>query len=257
MSWTAPYGPSDTKLIYEGSGQLTKVDYSYDGKTMFVSDSGAVTAVRVADPSKRYSLGRGVTVPAGGGGRGGGGGGGFGGAADGAETGGALATKRGPNGLPVVIVGSDDKTVFLSGTRAPGANWQTQAPRPWVDKLDFESGKRDRVFDSPTSGYDTFVTALDDDYSAYLYTHQAPTVIEDVYLHDAKAGTNNQITHAVDVAPEVSHIGRRARVCRASSGSIRANTRRSRITIVRAGRRTSTRSRIRRRCVLLRRRSSG
>ena len=44
MSWTAPYGPGDTKLIYEGSGQLTNVAYSYDGRTMFVSDSGAVIA---------------------------------------------------------------------------------------------------------------------------------------------------------------------------------------------------------------------
>jgi dipeptidyl aminopeptidase/acylaminoacyl peptidase len=217
MSWMAPFGPGDTKLIYEGSGQLTKVDYSYDGKTMFVSDSGEVIAIRTSDPSKRYNLGRGVTVPAGGGGRGGGGG--FGAVADTSATGGALATRRGPNGLPVVIVASDGKTVYLSGTRMPGANWNTQAPRPWVDKLDFENGQRDRVFDSPASGYDTFVTALDDDYSQYLYTHQSPTVIEDVYLRDAKAGTSTQITHAVDVAPEVSHaVHKRVQVTRQRDG---------------------------------------
>jgi dipeptidyl aminopeptidase/acylaminoacyl peptidase len=205
MSWVAPYGPGDSKMIYEGSGQLTSVAYSYDGKTMFVSDSGAVIAVRTSEPSKRFNLGRGVTVPAGGGGGRGGGGGAFGAAgADTSAAGGALATKRGPNGLPVVIVGSDNKTVYLSGTRNPGANWNTQAPRPWVDKLDFESGKRDRVFDSPANGFDEFVTALDDDYSAYIYTHETPTVIQDAYLRDAKAGTSTQITHAKDVAPEVS-----------------------------------------------------
>ena len=48
--------------------------------------------------------------------------------------------KRAPNGQQVVVVGSDNKTVFVSGTRMPGANWKTQAPRPWVDKLDFETG---------------------------------------------------------------------------------------------------------------------
>ncbi|MGH7654385.1 MAG: alpha/beta hydrolase family protein, partial [Gemmatimonadaceae bacterium] len=204
MSWVAPYGPDDTKEIYEGSGQLTNVSYSADGKTLFVSDSGTITAVRVADPSKRYSLGRGVTLATGGG-RGGGGGGGFGGAATGAgETGGALATKRGPNGPPVVIVGSDNKTVYLSGTRMPGANWNTEAPRPWVDKLDFESGKRDRLLDSPANEFDTFVTALDDDYSAFIYTRESPTVIEDAWLRDMKTATSTQITHAKDVAPEVS-----------------------------------------------------
>ncbi|HEV8410325.1 MAG TPA: prolyl oligopeptidase family serine peptidase [Gemmatimonadaceae bacterium] len=204
MSWTAPYGPNDTKLIYEGSAQLAGVAYSYDGKTMFVTDSGSVIAVRAADPSKRYNLGRGVTVPAGGGGRAGGGGGAFGGGADTSTTGGRLEMKRGPNGANVVMVGSDNKTVYLSGTRSPGANWNTQAPRPWVDKLDFETGKRDRVFDSPANAYDEFVSALDDDFSAYIYTHESPTVIQDAYLRDAKAGTSTQITHAKDVAPEVS-----------------------------------------------------
>ncbi len=203
MSWVAPYGPGDTKQLYEGSGQLTSVAFSADGKTMFVNDSGAVTAIRTADPSKRYSLGRGVTVGGGGGRGGAGGAAGAAGAGDG-ETGGALATKRGPNGSPVVIVGSDNKTVYLSGTRAPGANWNTQAPRPWVDKLDFESGKRDRVFDSPTNEYDEFVTALDDDYSAYIYTRESPTTIQDAWVRDTKSGTIIQITHAKDVAPEVS-----------------------------------------------------
>jgi dipeptidyl aminopeptidase/acylaminoacyl peptidase len=204
MSWVAPYGAGDTRLIYEGSGQLSNVAFSYDGKTMFVSDSGAVIVLRSADPSKRYNLGRGVTVPAAGGGRGGGGGA-FGAAgADTGTTGGALATKRGPNGVPVVIVASDNKTVYLSGTRAPGANWVTQAPRPWVDRLDFEGGTRNRLFESPADTYDEFVTALDDDYFAYIYTHESPTVIQDAYLRDAKAGTSTQITHAKDVAPEVS-----------------------------------------------------
>ena len=128
MSWVAPYGPGDVKQLYEGSGQLTSVAFSADGKTMFVSDSGAVTAIRTADPSKRYALGRGVTVSGGGGGRGGAGGGFGAAAADAGETGGALATKRGPNGSTVVIVGSDNKTVYLSGSRMPGANWNTQAP---------------------------------------------------------------------------------------------------------------------------------
>jgi dipeptidyl aminopeptidase/acylaminoacyl peptidase len=202
MSWVAPFGPGDTKLIYEGSGQLTSVAFSYDGKTMFVSDSGAVIAIRTSDPTKRYNLGRGVTVSSGGGGRGGGG---FGGAgADTTANGGALATKRGPNGPLVVIVASDNKTVYLSGTRAPAANWNTQAPRPWVDKVDFESNKRDRIFDSPADGFDEFVTALNDDYSAYIYTHESPTVIQDAYLRDARTGKSTQLTHAKDVAPEVS-----------------------------------------------------
>jgi dienelactone hydrolase len=204
VNWLPPYGANDTKILYEGSGRLTNVAFSGDGKTMFVSDSGTVLAIRTADPSKKFNLGAGVTIPGGGfGGRGGGGGrGGFGGGND--DTGGALATKTGPHGNPVVIVGSDGKTVFLSGNRMPGANWNTVGPRPWVDRLDFESGQRTRVFDAPGDSYEEFVTALDDDYSQYIYTHESPTVIQDAWLRDTKAGTSRQLTHAVDVGPSVS-----------------------------------------------------
>src|SRR5262249_28582867 len=150
------------------------------------------------------NLGTGVTLPSGGfGGRGGGGGrGGFGAATDSAG-GGALATRMGLHGEPVVIVGSDNKTLYLSGTRPPGASWNTQAPGPWVDKVDFETRQRSRVFDSPADAFEEFVTALDDDYGEYIYTKESPTVIADAWLH-AKNGADKQITHAVDVGPEVS-----------------------------------------------------
>ena len=270
MSWVAPYGPSDTKVLYEGSGRLTSVAFSADGKTMFVADSGAVFAMRTADPSKKCSLGTGVTLPGGGGfgGRGGGGGRGGAGAAD-DTTGGALATKSGPHGEPVVIVGSDNKTVFLSGTRTPGANWNTQGPRPWVDKLDFETGQRARVFDSPADAYDEFVTG-------------ARRRLRRVHLHariaDGDRRTRGCATRRAARARRSrtrSTSGRRsrgaqhkriqvtrprdgikfwvdltlparlearARDCPASSGSIRASTRRRPSTIARGTRRTSTSS---------------
>jgi dipeptidyl aminopeptidase/acylaminoacyl peptidase len=204
MSWMPPFGASDTKVIYEGSGRLASLAYSADGKTMFVADSGTVLAMRVADPSKKYNLGRGVTMPAPGGFGGRGGGGGFGAAADTSATGGALAMKRGPNGEQVVVVASDDKSVFLSGTRMPGAKWESQGPQPWVDRLDFETGKRTRVFESPGNAYDTFLSALDDDYSQFLYQHESPSTVPDVYLKDTKANAAKKITDNKDVAPEVT-----------------------------------------------------
>jgi dipeptidyl aminopeptidase/acylaminoacyl peptidase len=205
MSWMPPFGPGDAKLVYEGSGRLTGVAYGVDGKTMFVADSGTVIAIR---DGKRFSLGRGVTLPATGGGFGfGGGGGGRGGAAsaDTAVAGGALALRPNAHGIPSVIVSTDNKSVFVSGTRQPGANWQAQGPRPWVDRLDIETAQRTRVFDNPDAGaYDEFVTALDDDYSHYIYTHESPTVITDAYIRDAKANTSRKITNNRDVAPEVT-----------------------------------------------------
>src|SRR5207245_1180605 len=99
VDWLPPFGSSDIKVLYEGSGRLTSVAFSADGKTMFASDSGAVIAMRVADPSKKFNLGRGVTIPAAPGAFGGGRGGAFGSAgADTSAAGGALAMKPGANG---------------------------------------------------------------------------------------------------------------------------------------------------------------
>jgi dipeptidyl aminopeptidase/acylaminoacyl peptidase len=205
LGWLPPFGPNDTKLLYEGSPRLTSIAYASDGKTMFVADSGTVVAMRTGDPTRRFSLGRGVTMPGVGGFGGGGGRGGFGAGTDTSATGGALAMKRGATGLPYVVTASDNKTVFLSGVRNPGANWSTQAPRPWVDKHDIESGQRSRIFESPADAYDEFVTALDDDYTQFIYTHESPTMIADAYLRDVRgAGSRRKLTANKDVAPEVS-----------------------------------------------------
>ncbi|MCC7196073.1 MAG: S9 family peptidase [Gemmatimonadaceae bacterium] len=205
MNWLPPFGPGDTKVLYEGGAQLGSIAYSDDGKVMFAADSGTVFAVRTDDPSKRFNLGPGVTLSAGGGGRGGfGGAGGRGGAVGGDSTalGGALLTRRNATGENVVIVGADGKTVAVQGIRQPGVRWATEAPRPWVDKLDVENRQRARIMDSPADGFDQFVAALDDDFSALLYSHQSPTTIPDVWLKDA--GGARKITANVDVGPEVT-----------------------------------------------------
>jgi dipeptidyl aminopeptidase/acylaminoacyl peptidase len=221
MNWVAPYGPSDTQVILEGSARLTSVAYGTDGKTMFISDSGQVFAARAADPSRRFALGRGVTLGAGGGGfgRGGRGGGGGGAGSDSTALGGSLAVRVGAHGTPMVVVGSDARTVFLSGTRTPGASWQTQSPRPWVDKLDFESGQRTRIFDAPANAYEEFVVALDDDHSQYIYTHESPIVVPDAWLKNVAANTTTKITSNIDPAPEVTRAQmRRMQVTRPRDG---------------------------------------
>jgi dipeptidyl aminopeptidase/acylaminoacyl peptidase len=146
MSWLPPFGPNDTKLIFEGGPQLGTTMFSADGKMLFVADSGAVFALRLAD-GKKFNLGRGVTLSRGGGGGFGGGGGGGGRGAGDADTtvlGGALLTRSLPAGRTFVVVSSDAKSVAVTGTRAPRAAWASQAPRPWLDRIDIETGQRTR-----------------------------------------------------------------------------------------------------------------
>lgn len=206
MNWLPPFGPTDTKVIYEGGPALGSLVYGTDQSTLFAADSGTVFAVR-AD-GKRFNLGRGVTLAGGGGGFGGrGGGGGFGGgagAADSTVSGGALVTRSLPGGGSFVVLGKDAKTVAVTGNRAPGANWTKVGPRGWVETLDIETAARKRIFDAPGDAYDQFIAPLNDEFTEYLYTHESPTVIRDAYIRDVAAGTSKKITNNVDVGPEVS-----------------------------------------------------
>jgi dipeptidyl aminopeptidase/acylaminoacyl peptidase len=108
-----------------------------------------------------------------------------------------------------VIVGADGKSVLLAGVRAPRASWMRQAPVPWLDKLDFESGRKQRIFESPANAYEQFVVALDDEGSAFIHTRESPTVIRDAFLRDTRTGASTQLTKATDVAPEVTGAQRR------------------------------------------------
>lgn len=210
VQWSPPFGPDDTTTIYTGSGRLTSVMWSVNGRTMFVNDSGEVFAVRAADKSRRFALGRGITMP-GGGGFGGLGGGGGGGAPapDTVGTGGALVTKQGPTGERMVVVGGDDRTVFVTGTRMYGADWHQRAPRPWADRVEIETAARTRIFDSAADAYERMVVGLDDDHTRYIYTRQSPTEIEDAWLRNAATGQSQKLTSAVDVGPAVSQAVRK------------------------------------------------
>lgn len=202
VNWMPPFGAADVRVVYEGSGRMTAVAYGVDGKTMFVADSGTVIAVR---DGKRFNLGAGVTLPGFSGGFGFGGGRGGAANADTTVRGGALALRPNARGVSSVIVSSDGKSVFVSGNRMPGANWQTQAPRPWVDRLDIETGARTRVFDNTDAkAYAEFVTALDDDYAQFIYTSESPTVIADAFIRDTRTNASRKITSNRDVAPEVT-----------------------------------------------------
>ena len=220
IQWLPPFGPTDTKVIYEGGPQLSNVHYSADGKTMFVSDSSTVIAMRTADMSKRYNLGRGVSISGGGRGFGAGGGPpGGAGANDTSSTGGQLATKPGPNGQQFVVLASDNKSVMLQGTMNPGAKWTTEAPRPWVDKVDIETNTRSRIFESPADGFDEIVSPLNDDFTQFLYRHESPTVIPDVYLRDLTANTTKKLTSNKSISDEVTGaIRKRLQVSRLRDG---------------------------------------
>jgi len=217
VNWRAPFSANDTTVLYRGGPQFTAVMYSADSSTMFVNDSGAVIAVPVNTPSARRNLGRSVSLPAATAF-----GGGFGGAArSNSDTlAGQILTRRAANGAIVVMLSRDGKSVVLSGTRTPGDDWHTRAPRPWIDRLDITTGTRTRVMESPADTFEAFVTALDDDLTQFIVTRESRTTIADAWLRSANPADARKLTANVDVAPEVTGAQlKRIRVTRPRDGS--------------------------------------
>lgn len=218
MHWKAPFGAGDTALIFAGSSRFSSAAFGTQTSTIFVNDSGAVAAVRLADITKKYPLGRGVSLPGGGFGGFGGGGFGGGGQSDTVGTGGALEVMRTANGAVRVQMSRDGNAVFVSGVRRYGNDWHTRAPRPWLDRIAIADAGRTRVFDSPADVYETFVAALDADYTQLVTTRQSRTQIENAFYREGSAAPR-QLTQAVDVGPEVTGaIRKRVQVTRPRDG---------------------------------------
>ncbi len=211
-SWSAPFAASDVKVLYEANARMTSAEFSPDGKTLFVNEGNDLYAVRLVDPSKHYEIAKGGTIAAGGrGGRGGGGGGGRGGVTSDSAffaNPGALQVKRGPNGAPVVLVGADNKTVYLEGTKY-FPEWTKTAPHNFVDKVDFESGQKTRIFEGKGEVAEDVVAPLDDEYSKVIVTRESPSMVADSYLRDMKTGTETKLTKNIDFAPEVTQAIRK------------------------------------------------
>ncbi|HVX42173.1 MAG TPA: prolyl oligopeptidase family serine peptidase [Gemmatimonadaceae bacterium] len=208
--WNPPFGPSDAKVLYEADSRITSAEFSADGKTLFVNAGNDLYAVKLADPAKRYEIAKGGTIAAGGrGGRGGGFGRG-GAQSDSAfyNNPGALQTREGPNGSPVVVMAADGRSAFLEGTKY-FPEWTREAPRSFVDRVDVESGQKTRVFESSTSASETVVAPLDDDYDRVIISRESPTTVPDSYLRDLKTGQEVKLTKNVDFAPEVTHAIRK------------------------------------------------
>ena len=204
--WMPPFGANDFHDAYASTGRISNAQYTPDGKTLFLSVANQNYAMRVADTTKHFTLPN-TTLPNANGGRGGRGGGGGGGRGRGGPPNpllGTIATSRG-----FVAIGSDNKTVFLTGNKTPGSNWEKEGPLPWVDRLDIETGARSRIFEGAPGAAENVEAALDNDYSKVIVSHETPTEVANSYLVDTRAGTRTKLTNNVDPTPEVSQAIRK------------------------------------------------
>ena len=205
--WMPPFGAADVKEVYASSGRISGASYTADGKTLFLTVGNSNYAMRLADTTKHFVLQNASLGGGGGRGRGGAGGGGGGAGGRGGQPNPLAGTIAMRNGF--VAIGTDNKTVYLTGNKAPGTNWEKEGPVSWVDKLDIETGTRSRIFEGAQGATEQMVAALDDDYKKVIVSRESPTEVAQSYLMDMTSKSRTKLTNNVDPTPEVSQAIRK------------------------------------------------
>ncbi|MBK7832748.1 MAG: prolyl oligopeptidase family serine peptidase [Gemmatimonadetes bacterium] len=224
FSWAAPFATGTEKVVHESDTRMSGVLFTDDAKVAFVAENatgtGHVYAVYGDEPGKRYTLWRlrGITASVG---RRGGffGGGGRGGAGDDSLTfyqnPGNLMVRRGKLGVDVAMLSSDGTHAYLEGTRY-FKDWQTQAPRGFVDKVEIKSAKKTRLFEGAADTFDNVVAALDDDFSKAVLTRESPSMVPNTFVREMASGTLTPVTNNADLTPEFTNaVRKRVEVTRA------------------------------------------
>jgi dipeptidyl aminopeptidase/acylaminoacyl peptidase len=223
--WDAPFTANSARQLFQSNNRISDLLWSEDGQVVFAAEnangSSQVYATYLSDPTKHYPIARirGVNLSLGTLGNGRFGGGGRGG--NGADSltfyqnPGTLMSRPGRTVSEVALLSSDGNYAYLSGTQY-FRTWSDSAPRPFVDRVEIKTGKKERVFQSAADVYERVAAPLDDDFARAIVVRESPTMVPDSYLRDMKSGQVTQLTHNKDYAPEISQaIRKRVPVTRA------------------------------------------
>ncbi|MDQ3948879.1 MAG: prolyl oligopeptidase family serine peptidase, partial [Gemmatimonadota bacterium] len=215
--WLPPFDTASRKVLVESNNRIAEVLFAEDGRGVFVAENANgvahVYAVYVDEPGKRYTLSRvrGLTASLGRGR------GGFGGGAARGGTGadsitfyqnpGTLMSKRGRTG-EVALLSANARYAYLRGVQHY-RTYGDSAPRPFVDRVEVKTGRKQRVFESAGDVYEEVEAALDDDFAQAIVTRESATTVPDSYLRDMGTGRLVKLTSNRDYSPEITGAPRR------------------------------------------------
>ncbi|HEU5173771.1 MAG TPA: prolyl oligopeptidase family serine peptidase [Gemmatimonadaceae bacterium] len=213
--WRAPFTTEPETLVVSTS-KIAEVLFSADAQTILVAETssgtGHVYAVRRAAPAKRHTIWRmrGLTAALEEGR------GGFGGRDGGAEDStafyrhpGYVVTSPAPGGTTAAVVSPDGKHIFLRGIRHAKTYLDT-APRPFVDRVQIETGVKTRIFESPAQAYESVVAPLDHDFTRFVVSRETATEVPNYFTRAAGASEGGtRLTSNRDYTPEITGAPRR------------------------------------------------
>jgi dipeptidyl aminopeptidase/acylaminoacyl peptidase len=184
LLWKAPFAKDAADVVYETDGDLGTLLYTNDGRAFLTQSAGTETTISIlelrrgATPRKVFSFKTGPNE----------------------EPVGSLVSMQNENGGTVALLTKDGKYAFLSGTKQP-KDPRAEAPRPFLNRLDLESGKTEQIFMSSADAYET-ASILDAETTTLLINRQSPTTPNNVFVR--RGDKETKLTNNIDYLPEVT-----------------------------------------------------
>ncbi|MEX2532215.1 MAG: prolyl oligopeptidase family serine peptidase [Gemmatimonadota bacterium] len=206
MHWLPPFDEESLQEVYENEREIRELRYSSDASILFITererDTETVYAVFADEPEERLVVSSQDTE-------------------DWYDAPGSLMTRPNSRGVSVVRTSENGRYVYLSGTEHFEDNL-TNAPRPFVDRVELRTGEVERIFRSAEDAFEQVAAVLDDDLERLVVTRETPTDVPDSWLLDRDSGERVQLTHNVDPTPDLTAARREVlEVVRADGKSFR------------------------------------
>lgn len=197
MHWLPPFSETSTEVVYESESEIQNVDFDESGRILFLTredgDMETLHAVFLDDPGQEYLIYEEDTE-------------------DEFDVQGSLMSERG-----AVRVSGNGQYVYLSGTQR-FEDPETNAPRPFVDRVEIRTGEKERIFESSADMYEQVNTVLDDDFTEFIITRQSSTVVPNQWLLDLETGAETQLTFNEDHHPRITAARRETFMIRRPDG---------------------------------------
>ena len=105
-------------------------------------------------------------------------------------------------GLPRILIAADG-SILLDGAGA-----SKDGDRPFIDRLDLVTKKKERLFQSAAPYYENVVAVLDEDGGRFLSTRESPTEQPNYYVRNLKPGATalTPLTHFPHPLPQLKDV---------------------------------------------------
>jgi dipeptidyl aminopeptidase/acylaminoacyl peptidase len=200
MQWLPPFSDDDKQTVYEADRQIHSVSYSDNAEILFLTQRRAgaehLFAWFADKPDSTYTIYRYQRD-------------------DFYANPGNLMHRSGEMGVNAVRLSPNREYVYLSGTEYD-ENPLEQSPRPFIDRVEIETGEKERIFQSAEDRFERVLAIMDDSIERIVIERESADILPDSWIYHTANGNAVQLTSNVDYNEAVAQaIRERFKVKRA------------------------------------------